>query len=149
MKVKIKKLHPNAVIPFKKYPKDFCYDCVAISCEELSPNVYKYRLGFALQIDRDPIDYKMKQNLSIDIRPRSSICNTGLIMSNSIGTVDEPYTGEISVMFYHVIPSLPIYKVGDKVAQMTIGITYPISFIESDDLIPTDRGNNGYGSTGV
>ena len=42
MKLKIKKLNPNAVMPFKTHDNDFCYDCVAVSREELAPNVYKY-----------------------------------------------------------------------------------------------------------
>ena len=50
MKVKFKQLHENAVIPFKTHERDFCYDCIATSCEEIAPNVYKYGLGFALEI---------------------------------------------------------------------------------------------------
>ena len=42
MKVKVKKLNENAVIPFKTYEKDFCYDVVAVSEEEVAPNVWKY-----------------------------------------------------------------------------------------------------------
>ena len=49
MIVNIKKINPKAVIPFRKYKSDFCYDCVAVSEEELAPNVWKYKLGFALQ----------------------------------------------------------------------------------------------------
>ena len=53
MEVKIKKLHPDAVMPYKTYEDDCCYDVVATSCEEVAPNVYKYGLGFALEIDRN------------------------------------------------------------------------------------------------
>ena len=53
MKVKVKKLNENAVIPFKTYEKDFCYDVVAVSEEEVAPNVWKYGIGLAFQIDRD------------------------------------------------------------------------------------------------
>lgn len=109
MEVKIKKLNKDAVIPFKKYPSDFCYDVVAVSEEEVAPNVWKYGLGFALQIERgfetllkckgqksDPlIDYDTKinikyspQNLSIDFRPRSSVWKTGMVLSNCEGTVN-------------------------------------------------------------
>lgn len=40
-------MNKDAVIPFKTYDKDFCYDVVATSCEELAPNVYKYGIGLA------------------------------------------------------------------------------------------------------
>lgn len=46
MKVKIKIVDPKAVVPYKKYDRDFCYDCVAVSEEEVAPNVWKYGLGF-------------------------------------------------------------------------------------------------------
>ena len=52
MKVKFKRLHRDSVIPFKKHAGDFCYDCVAVTEQEIAPNVWKYGLGFALQMDR-------------------------------------------------------------------------------------------------
>lgn len=48
-KVKIKIVNPKAVVPYKKYDGDFFYDCVAVSEEQVAPNVWKYGLGFALQ----------------------------------------------------------------------------------------------------
>lgn len=157
MEVKIKKLNKDAVIPFKTYPSDFCYDVVAVSEEEIAPNVWKYGLGFALQIDRhlEVVEYgysnvnlvKSPINLSIDFRPRSSIYKTGMILSNSIGTIDENFTNEISAIFYHVFPNLPRYKVGDKIGQIKIGATFPINFKEVSELEERDRGLNGYGST--
>ena len=41
----------NAVMPSKAHDDDFCYDCYAVSEEEVAPNVWKYGLGFALQIE--------------------------------------------------------------------------------------------------
>ena len=172
MEVKIKKLHKDALIPFKTYQSDFCYDVVAVSEEEVAPNVWKYGLGFALQIERGSeivengladVDiygncygivgeqsinlYNSPIKLSIDIRPRRSIYKTGMILSNSVGTVDENFTNEISAIFYHVLPNMPRYKVGDKIAQMKIGATFPIEFKEVEELEERDRGMNGYGST--
>lgn len=145
MKVKIKKLNPAAVIPYKTHESDFCYDCVAVSCEELAPRVYRYGLGIALQIERDETD---KRNISIDFRPRSSVWRTGMILSNCEGTVDEGYTGEISAVFYHVVPGLPGYKVGDRIGQIKLGFTEPMKFVEVEDLDQTERGEGAYGSTG-
>lgn len=169
MKVKFQRLHPMARIPSKAYPSDFCYDCVAVSEEEIAPEVWKYGLGFALQIERDtePIvtstcyhggkemrhhtkmDFSRSPiNLSVDLRARSSIWKTGMVLSNAVGTVDEPYTGEISAVFYHINKDLPRYKVGDRVAQLKLGFTLPIEFVEIESLDSTDRGANGYGSSG-
>lgn len=173
MEVKIKKLHPEAVIPYKTYPSDFCYDVVAVSEEEVAPNVWKYGLGLAFQINRQyeviqygvaecdsygnsyaisgekEIDFSLSpMNLSIDFRPRSSVWKTGMVLSNCEGTVDEGYVNEVSAVFYHVMPDMPRYRKGDRIGQIKIGATFPIEFIEVDELKETDRGMNGYGSTG-
>lgn len=164
MIVKVKKTNPEAVIPFKKYEDDFCYDCVALSCEELAPNVYKYRLGLAFQIDRDtenPFAYKLQMGsskcfsqayeawqLSIDLRPRSSVWEHGMVLSNSEATIDEGFNAEVSAVFYHVLPKMPKYEPGDRVCQAKLGFTLPMEFVEVDELNPTERADNSYGSTG-
>lgn len=145
MKVKIKRLHPNAVIPFRKHNDDYCYDCVAVTEKEIAPNVWRYGLGFAVQlITQRPIKY----NRCFTLRPRSSVWETGMVLSNGIATIDEGYTGELSAVFYHVMPNMPRYHVGDKVVQLHFDSDFDIVFREVDELNKTERGNNGYGSTG-
>lgn len=168
MKVKFKKLRENAKFPTKAHDDDFCYDVYACDCEEVAPNVYKYPLGFALQIDnrenlmipvndggkmiwrtiKDDIIKYYGMNLSIDFRPRSSVWKTGMSLCNSEATVDRGYTGEIALFFYHVMPDMPKYEPGDRVAQMKIGFTVPIKFVEVEELDDTERGDGGFGSTG-
>lgn len=166
MKVKVKKLNPLAKLPYKKYDSDFCFDVYATSCEEVAPNVYKYGLGLAFQIERGGEDVmilgnvyhesrmsidtsKMLLKFDIDVRPRSSVWKTGMVLSNSVGTLDENYTGEVSAVFYHVLPNMPKYNVGDRIGQCKIGFTLPIDFIEVEELNGTDRADGGYGSTGL
>lgn len=159
MKVKFKKYDKDARIPEKAYAKDFCYDVYAISEEEIAPNVWKYGFGFGLQIERDIellednaikyLDLKCSPiSLSIDIRPRSSVWKTGMVLSNCEGTGDEGFTNSYSAVFYHVMPNMPRYKVGDKIAQLKIGITFPIKFVEVEEFDETERGMRGYGSSG-
>lgn len=163
----------KSIFPFKTYESDFCYDVVATSCKEIAPNVYKYGLGMAFQIEREewllqdgkmidignglsyaktlPISIlwqKANINLSIDFRPRSSVWKTGMSLSNCEGTIDEGYINNVSAVFYHLMPNMPKYEVGDKIGQIKIGVTLPMSFIEVDALDNTERGLNGYGSTG-
>lgn len=149
MKVKVKKLNENAVIPFKTYEKDFCYDVVAVSEEEIAPNVWKYGIGLAFQIDRKSLFGHRYLNLSIDFRPRSSVWNTGMVLSNCEGTIDELYTGEVYAVFYHVFQNMERYKVGQRIGQIKIGTTMPIEFVIVDELDETERNSGGYGSTGV
>lgn len=151
MIVNIKKLNPKAVIPFRKYKSDFCYDCVAVSEEELAPNVWKYKLGFALQPSlflKNTVKGNFDSNICFTLRPRSSVWKTGMVLSNSIATIDEGFIGEISAVFYHIMPNMPRYKVGDKVCQIHFDVCVDIEFKEVDTLEEKERGTNGYGSTG-
>ena len=149
MNVKVKKLTPTAVIPYKTHQDDFCYDITATSCEQISPGIYRYGTGIALEID-DPLHTYQSDLLALGmtIRPRSSIYKTGMILSNSLGTIDFGYRNEIMAVFYHVIPTLPPYKVGDRIAQIHFDVTEKIQFIHADQLSSTPRGLRGYGSTG-
>lgn len=147
MQLHIQKLHENAQIPAKKagHEADFCYDCVAVSEEQLAPNVWKYGLGFALQ----PVnDFDGTNIRAINLRARSSVWEHGMVLSNSQGTVDEIYTGELSAVFYHVLPDMPRYHVGDKVCQICLERTEALDFIEVSELRTTARGTGSYGSTG-
>ena len=160
MKVRIKKTNEKAVVPYKTHAEDFCYDVVATSEEEVAPNVWKYGIGLAFEIDGKRwlkvIEYPMQERFrllaeavfSIDFRPRSSIWKTGMVLSNSVGTIDDLYRGEVSAVFYHVFPNMPRYKVGDRIGQIKLGFTLPMEFEEVDELSDTERGEGGYGSTG-
>ena len=147
MKVKVKLTNDKARVPFKTYKRDFCYDVVATSVEELHPNVYKYGIGLAFEpvVDLETMGDFI---IDIDLRPRSSVWKTGMVLSSSTGTIDEIFRGEASAVFYHVITDLPIYEVGDKIGQIKIGITMSMEFEVVDELSKTERGKNAYGSTG-
>lgn len=148
MKFLFKKTNEKAQMPIKAdgHDADFCYDCFAVSEEQIAPNVWKYGLGFALQ----PVNEFDGTNIrGISIRSRSSVWKTGMILSNSIGTIDEIYIGEISAVFYHVMPNMPRYKVGDRICQLYLDRTEPLDFVEVTELRNTIRGDKGYGSTGL
>lgn len=147
MVVKFKKTNENAVVPYKTYKRDFCYDVVATSCEEVAPDVYKYGIGLEFEMAEFPV-MGFPCVFSIDLRPRSSVWKTGMVLSNCEGTLDELYRGEVAAVFYHVIPTMPRYRVGDRIGQIKVGITIPVEFVEAEELSETERGAGGYGSTG-
>lgn len=156
MKVKIK-LDNGAKVPKKNFDDDFCYDVVAVSEEEIAPNIWKYGLGLAFEIERP---YQSKLNLAIDFRPRSSVWETGMVLSNCEGTIDEGFRGFTSAVFYKVIPDgvpyvkngeqkkITRYHVGDRIGQIKIGCCTPIEFEVVDELSPSERGKRSYGSSG-
>ncbi len=147
MRINFKKLHPKAVLPSKAHKSDYAFDCVAVTEQEIAPGVWRYGLGLAVQIEEE--DKHLHERYKIAVYPRSSIYKTGMVMSNSVGIVDESYTGEISAVFYHVKPDLPRYRVGDKICQIAVELRPgKQAFKPVDEIRETDRGDNGYGSTG-
>tara|TARA_Y100001970_G_C14024576_1_gene745321 strand:- start:382 stop:837 length:456 start_codon:yes stop_codon:yes gene_type:complete len=89
------------------------------------------------------------QNISYYLYPRSSISKTPIRMANSVGIIDAGYRGPIIVALDHFGPdeSFVIQK-GTRLFQICSPILEPIHLEVVDSLSDTDRGNNGFGSTG-
>lgn len=84
------------------------------------------------------------------IVPRSSIgMKTGLRLSNSVGIIDEHYLGQLGVIYDNISDSDYIIHAGDRIAQMLIFPSYHFKPEIVKELIPTDRGEGGFGSSGV
>jgi dUTP pyrophosphatase len=140
MKVKIKKLHPNAVIPTYAKEGDAGMDLVATEITSNTTFDISYGTGISLEIPEGFVGL---------VFPRSSIRIYDLTLSNSVGVIDSGYRGEIQATFKKTngLDSLS-YKVGDRIAQIMI-IPYPsIDFQEVEYLSNTQRGEGGFGSTG-
>lgn len=142
MIIKIKRLNKQSKLPVKVHSSDACYDVVATSVKDLGDGRVEYGLGISLQPE------EMGTGVQFDLRPRSSIHKTGLLLSNCIGTGDEGYTGEYKAVFYNIIKSLPNYKIGDRILQMQCTKAVAIELIEDDSFSETDRGTGGFGSSG-
>lgn len=139
MKVKIKKLHPNAVKPKYAKESDAGMDLVATEIINETPSQITYGTGLAMEIPDGMVGL---------IFPRSSIRNIGLTLSNSVGVIDAGYRGELQATFNKNGVKDEIYKVGDRVAQIII-VPHPIvQFVEVDELTESSRGKGGFGSTG-
>lgn len=138
MKVKIKKLVENAVLPKYSRDGDAGMDLTAVGKELLDSEHIKYSFGLSMEIPRGYVGL---------IFPRSSCYKKRQILSNCVGVVDSGYRGEISAVM--IGTSEHSYEVGDRVAQLII-MPYPeIEFEEVEELSSSERGENGYGSTGL
>jgi dUTP pyrophosphatase len=150
MKLKIKKLHPNAVIPKQTTELAGGWDVTCTEIVQESPDFIICKLGFALQ----PL-----AGYRVILVPRSSFTKTRWVMQNSPGTGDADYLGE----YQYRLRALPIrnnvlgtafeypevpFKVGDRIGQIYLEEVIPIEFEEVEELTETERGNNGFGSTG-
>jgi len=137
VKVKIKKLHPDAVIP--KYAKlgDAGLDLTAVDIIA-DETTLTYKIGLAVEIPRWHVGL---------LFPRSSVYKTGQSLTNCVGVIDSGYRGEI-MMKFTLSPYAKEYEIGDRVGQLII-LPYPkIDFELVEELTETDRGSKGYGSTG-
>ena len=146
MKVNIKYSSKDASIPKKKISSDFCYDVFAISIKDLGDGRIEY--GFNIALQKDHSELKEGYRYSFKLLPRSSIHETGLILSNCEGVIDQGFTGDMKAVFYNIIPTLPNYEIGDRIAQIYVAITKDLEFTEVEELVKTERGENGYGHTG-
>ena len=145
MKVKIKKLHSDAIIP--KYAKDgdAGMDLYAVEVKHhfdaVTGDLTKVIVdsGLAFEIPKGFVGL---------VFPRSSIQSTGLRLTNCVGVIDSGYRGPVKAVFDIKDPSLAYYEKGDRFAQMMI-IPHPyIEFQEVKELSSTERGEGGFGSTG-
>ncbi len=84
------------------------------------------------------------------IRPRSGLAfKNGLTILNSPGTIDADYRGEIKVILVNLSNQDFIINDGERVAQMVIAKHEQAEWIQVEQLIETDRGTGGFGSTGT
>lgn len=139
MKVKIKKLHKDAVIPKYGKPGDAGVDLTAISEEWNDDNsIVTYGTGLSVEIPEGHVGL---------LFPRSSVYKTTLSLANCVGVIDSGYRGEIMFKFRYLEEGM-VYDVGDRVGQLII-MPYPqVEFEEVEDLTDSERGEGGFGSTG-
>jgi dUTP pyrophosphatase len=140
MKVKIKTLSSDAIIPTYAKASDAGLDLVATSIVSGTPTQITYGLGISLEIPDGFVGL---------VFPRSSIRNYDLALTNSVGVIDSGYRGELQATFKKTKGlESKIYEVGERVVQIII-IPHPsIEFIEVEELTTTERGEGGFGSTG-
>ena len=140
MKVRIKKLNENAVIPSYAKDGDAGMDLVATRIISNTTFDVSYGTDLAMEIPNGFVGL---------VFPRSSIRKYELALSNSVGVIDSGYRGELQATFKKTngLDSLA-YKVGDRIAQIMIIPYPPIEFDEVAELSDTERGDGGFGSTG-
>ncbi|MGZ0053297.1 dUTP diphosphatase [Brevibacillus gelatini] len=165
--VKLKKLHPDAVIPQYARAMDAGFDLVAVEDTIIAPGQSaKIPTGLA---------FALPEGYELQVRPRSGIgAKTKLRLSNAPGTVDAGYRGEVCVLMDNIrIPSGKLGKVcldasekevevaeevdahsyfikkGDRIAQGVIGLVPVAQFEVVDELDETERGTGGFGSSGI
>ena len=135
----IKRLTKTAKLPYKKHKTDAGYDLTADEGKLLFPQkCVLIKTGLAITVP--PGTYGR-------IAPRSGFSwKTGSIVG--AGVIDQDYTGEVKILIHNVGDKCIEINKGDRIAQLIIEkISFPEIF-EVIDLNDTERGTNGFGSTG-
>lgn len=144
--IKFRLLHPDAKLPTRAHDTDACFDVWSVE-RTIGLHFANYRLGFATEIPEGWAGY---------FYPRSSICNTDLILTNGVGVIDAGYRGEWQAKFLvtnerdreplgrHV----RMYEPGDRIGQIRFAPLPQYELVLADELSTTERGAGGFGSTG-
>ena len=144
MELKFKKLNDKAIMPIRAHKGDAGLD---LTCTEIVPVrnacnqlLLEYHTGLAVEI---PEGYTGL------LFPRSSVFKTSLIQSNCVGVIDSGYRGEIKAIFRNTTDVIPaVFQEGERFCQLVIVPIPKIEIVEASELSESDRGENGYGSTG-
>lgn len=137
MRIRIKKLHEDAVIPKYANFGDAAVDLVAVRTWEDNYGNICYGTGLAMEIPDHHVGL---------LFPRSSVSKTDLRLCNAVGVIDAGYRGEVMLKFDK--QGEKHYNIGDRVGQLMLVPIPSIQFVEVVNLPDSDRGTGGFGSTG-
>lgn len=142
MKLKIELINENAKLPDYAHEGDAGMDLYSVESVTLEPGERKLvKTGLKLQLP---------PNTEAQIRPKSGLAlKKGITLLNTPGTVDEGYRGEVGVILINHSQEVYPVEIGQKIAQMVIMPVTRVTVEKVDNLESSDRGEGGFGSTGV
>jgi len=138
--INIKLLSNDAILPIRAKDGDVGYDLFSIENITLYPGI--------VEMVHTGVSIELPKNTEAQIRSRSGMGYKGIIITNSPGTIDTGYRGEICVLMLNTTNKPYDIFISDKIAQMLITTKLPYEFKIVDELTETERGNDGFNSTG-
>ena len=143
MKIKVKKLRGDAVLPTRGSERAAGYDLYACLDESVTiapGSMAKIGTGLSIAV---PDGYFGA------VFARSGLATKqGLRPANCVGVCDSDYRGEYIVPLYNDSDKAQVINYGDRIAQLIIMPFLPVEFEQADELDETERGAGGFGSTG-
>jgi dUTP pyrophosphatase len=142
--VRVKLLHPEAKVPTYGSNEAAGADLSAVVDGEFILAAGERAIiptGIAIELN---------SGTEAQVRPRSGLAaKNGITVVNAPGTIDSDYRGEIKVILLNTGKEDFKIKTGDRIAQIVIAPILRGEFTVAESLDDTDRGANGFGSTGV
>lgn len=140
LKIDIQKLNDYAKLPHYAHIGDAGADLYASEDFTLPAQSCKaVPTGIAMAIPEGHVGY---------INPRSGMAMKGITVLNAPGTIDSGYRGEIKVILANHTDKDYTISIGDKIAQMVFHKYNEVFFEPVNELDNSDRGSNGFGSSG-
>lgn len=142
MELKIKKLHPGAMVPTYGTEGAACFDLYALKGGEVhGGEAATFRTGIAVEV---PDSFAMM------VYSRSSHgFKNGIRLANVVGVIDSDYRGEVMVRLHNdKVGYFYEVKAGERIAQAMLVFVPTVSMVEVGELGETQRGEGGFGSTG-
>lgn len=141
IEVAVRLLRPEAVLPEQAYPGDAGVDLA--SCERVTLEPGERALvptGLAVEIPPGYAGF---------VQPRSGLAaRHGIGIVNSPGLIDSGYRGEISVVLVNTDRRTPFeIEPGMRIAQLVIAPVASVTLVEVDELVSSERGARGFGSS--
>ena len=144
MKLLIKKLNENAVVPQRQTEFSAGYDLSACCDEPITVKAgqtVKVHTGVAMEIDGE------KNTVGL-IYARSGIATKfGIAPANCVGVIDWDYRGELIVALHNSSENDFVINHGERIAQLVLAPVFTPEVEVVDELSDTDRGAGGFGST--
>jgi dUTP pyrophosphatase len=144
--IKVKKLTKTAKLPQKAYPSDAGYDIFSDETKIIEPKTREtFSTGIVMIIPK--LNEGKKKHLYIRIAPKSGLAvNQGLDVF--AGVIDSGYRGELKICIFNSSNKPVKIEQGNKIAQAIPTIIYNDDIQEIEEIDDSDRGENGFGSTG-
>jgi dUTP pyrophosphatase len=136
------KEHENAVLPTYATTGAAGADVYSVKDYKVPPGEHTLiDTGLKCSI---PVGYE------IQVRPRSGLAlKNRVTVLNSPGTVDSDYTGKLGVILMNHSETVFSVNAGDRIAQIVVAPVTQAHFQWAEEVRETDRGDSGFGSTGV
>ena len=139
------KVSENAISPKYNYPSDSGFDLYSTTDVKIT--------GFGRSLVPTGLRFDIPQGYEIQVRSKSGLAiNQGLMVLNSPGTVDQGYDGEIKVIMFNTNNATVEITKGQKIGQAVLTPVVAgkwVNLSEVESINKKERGDNGFGSTGI
>jgi dUTP pyrophosphatase len=137
--LKVKRLHPDAVLPQKAHDTDAGYDLSSVEDKVINGRDWAWiDVGLAISVPHGTYGR---------VAPRSGMSGKGTTVG--AGVIDENFNGNLKVLIFNLGPEPLHIKKSDRIAQLILEKIEHLPVLEVEELTPTQRGTKGFGSTGV